>query len=119
MLVVGCHHGSGLAHLTSDTVETLELECIAQLPPSYIDFLCRREDIETVLLTGCAEGDCFHRLGIEIQEGRLAHEREPHLRYQDVAGRIVTLWTGKGAEQQLAEEVARLQKEEQQDAGIH
>ena len=107
VLVVGCQHGADLKHLESEIVATLKLECIGQLPPSYLDFLCRREGLEAVLLSGCASGNCFHRHGIEIQEGRLAHEREPHLRYEDVAVRVSTLWTGKGGEKLLSEEVVK------------
>lgn len=111
VLVVGCHHGPVLSQLQSASVDTLGVECIGQLPPSYIDYLCRRDGVAAVVLTGCSSGNCFHRLGIEIQEGRLAHEREPHLRYQDVAGQVVTCWAGKGGEKQLEQSVREVQEE--------
>jgi ferredoxin len=110
VLVVGCHHGPKLKQLESDSVDTLAVECIGQLPPSYIDYLCRKDGLAAVLLTGCSSGDCFHRLGIEIQEGRLAHEREPHLRYQDVAGQVATCWAGSGGEKQLETSLREVQE---------
>jgi quinol-cytochrome oxidoreductase complex cytochrome b subunit/coenzyme F420-reducing hydrogenase delta subunit len=109
ILVVGCAHGSKLEQLRSESVATETLECIAQLPPSYIDFLCRRESVDAVLLTGCSSGNCFHRLGVELQEARLAHDREPHLRFKDVKVRVNTFWVGAGGEAELAEKVRQMQ----------
>ncbi len=101
ILVVGCAHGVDISGLNSVDVVTLKLECIGQLPPSYMDFLVRREDVRAVLLTGCECDNCFHRLGIELQEQRLERLREPHLRYQDVKERIEKLWIGRGDEAEL------------------
>jgi ferredoxin/coenzyme F420-reducing hydrogenase delta subunit len=95
ILVVGCAHGSDLSQFETPSVTTHTLECIGQLPPSYLDFLGRKENLDAVILTGCTSGDCYHRLGIELQEARLAHEREPHLRFQDVRVKLSKLWVGK------------------------
>jgi quinol-cytochrome oxidoreductase complex cytochrome b subunit/coenzyme F420-reducing hydrogenase delta subunit len=101
MLVAGCRHGPDVSELSIPGVTLLEIECIAQLPPSYLDFLCRRESVDAVLLTGCSSGDCFHRLGNTLQDARLAHDREPHLRFKDVKARVRTLWTGHDGLQEV------------------
>ena len=108
ILVVGCHHGTNLSQFETANTTTESLECIGQLPPSYMDFLCRREGIDAVLLTGCASGDCFHRSGIEIQEERLVRLREPHVRYADVREKIAKVWTGKGGEKEIAAKIAEI-----------
>ncbi|MEX0941498.1 MAG: 4Fe-4S binding protein [Pseudomonadales bacterium] len=110
ILVVGCAHGVDLGALESEHAAVIELECIGQLPPSYMDFLCRRDDVDAVLLTGCSSDNCYHRLGIELQEERLHRLREPHLRYADVKEKIERLWIGKGGEQQLAATVAEMKR---------
>jgi len=92
ILVVGCDHGADINSLAAPDVAVLQLACIGQLPPSYMDFLCRKESVDSIVLTGCAAGDCFHRLGNKIQDLRLAHEREPHLRFKDVKPRVSTVW---------------------------
>lgn len=108
ILVVGCHHGTNLLQFESEDTTTESLECIGQLPPSYMDFLCRREGIDAVLLTGCASGDCYHRSGIEIQEERLVRLREPHVKYADVREKIAKVWTGSGGEKEIAAKIAEI-----------
>jgi quinol-cytochrome oxidoreductase complex cytochrome b subunit/coenzyme F420-reducing hydrogenase delta subunit len=101
IVVVGCRHGVDISGAEDEDVTTVELECIGQLPPSYMDYLCRKEDVEAVLLTGCRSGDCFHRLGIEIQEQRLVRLREPHVKFADTKERIEKFWVGQGGESAL------------------
>jgi quinol-cytochrome oxidoreductase complex cytochrome b subunit/coenzyme F420-reducing hydrogenase delta subunit len=111
ILVVGCDHGPDVSQFSSDSVASVSMECIGQLPPSYLDFLGRKENVDAVLLTGCSSGNCYHRLGIELQEARLAHEREPHLRFQDVQVKVNKLWVGRGNEAAIAERIAVLQQD--------
>lgn len=94
VLVAGCRYGPAVSQIDRPGVTVVETECIGQLPPSYLDFLCRRESVDAVLLAGCASGDCFHRLGNTLQDARLAHDREPHLRFKDVKARVQVAWTG-------------------------
>jgi ferredoxin/coenzyme F420-reducing hydrogenase delta subunit len=101
ILIVGCNHGTDVKQFEDKQTVVESLECIGQLPPSYLDFLCRRDDVEAVLLTGCRSGSCYHRLGIELQEERLVRLREPHLKYADVGERIDKLWIGKGSEREI------------------
>ncbi len=108
ILVIGCHHGADLARFESDDTTTLSLECIGQLPPSYLDYLCRREGVEAVLLTGCTSGNCHHRSGIDIQEQRLVKSRDPHLRYPDVKEKLVEFWTGNTNEKSIEAKIAEI-----------
>ncbi len=110
ILLVGCDHGLEVGRFAAGDVVTVSLECAAQLPPSYIDYLCRREGVDSVVLTGCREGDCHHRVGVELQQARLRHEREPHLRYKDVAVNVHELWVGSGGATAVTDELARLRK---------
>ncbi len=111
ILVVGCHHGVDLTRLEEADTTTMTLECIGQLPPSYMDFLCRRESLDAVLLTGCSEGNCFYRLGIDLQEQRLLRLREPHVKFSDVKEKIERLWVGKGGEEALREAIEQIREE--------
>lgn len=110
VLLVGCGHGANIDGFAADDVATVSLECTAQLPPSYIDYLCRREGVDTVVLTGCREGDCYHRVGVELQQARLRHEREPHLRFKDVAVNVHELWVGSGGRGAIADKLRQLRQ---------
>lgn len=112
ILVVGCAHGVDLNCLDADAASIIKVECIGQMPPSYVDFLCRREKADAVILTGCSEGSCYHRLGVELQEQRLSRMREPHLKYPDSLDRIEKLWVGKGGEQTLVNAVTSARERE-------
>ena len=50
------------------------------LPPSFVDFALSRNLADGVFLAGCAEGDCFFRLGEQWTRERLAGSRDPYLR---------------------------------------
>jgi coenzyme F420-reducing hydrogenase delta subunit len=50
------------------------------LPPSFIDFALSRDLADGVVLSGCAEGDCYYRLGDDWVQQRLNRERDPYLR---------------------------------------
>ncbi|MBT4494077.1 MAG: 4Fe-4S binding protein, partial [Gammaproteobacteria bacterium] len=112
ILLASCDHGPEISQLAAADVTTLQLPCIGQLPPSYLDYLCRRESVDSVLLTGCSTGNCFHRLGNDLQDARLAHEREPHLRYKDVQAKVSTVWAGPHGIDDIRKELDRLRGEE-------
>ncbi|MDZ7684008.1 MAG: cytochrome b N-terminal domain-containing protein, partial [Gammaproteobacteria bacterium] len=117
VLVVGCAHGVDLGAINDDDIVTLELECIGQLPPSYMDYLCRREGVEAVLLTGCRQDACYHRLGVDLQEEDVSSAcAEPHLRYPDVKERVSRLWVGTGGEAELAASISQIRQTLDEDA---
>lgn len=94
VLVYGCAHGTRLAALEQPGVATVELSCIAALPPSFIDFVLSGDHADGVFLTGCRDGDCHHRQGIEWTRQRLAGERDPFLRARVPRERVHTCWSG-------------------------
>ena len=57
----------------------ISLRCLAQLPPSFIEYALRH-GAHRVVAVGCRDGECKWRLGLELSAERLAGTREPHLR---------------------------------------
>jgi ferredoxin len=57
----------------------IALRCLAQLPPSFVEFALRR-GAPRVEAVGCREGECKWRLGMDLCAERFAGSREPHLR---------------------------------------
>ena len=87
VLVFACAHGGG-ARRDGAVI----LPCVAMVPPSLIDFVLSRDLAEGVVLAGCAENACHHRLGIAWTEQRLAGRRDPYLRARVPRERIATVW---------------------------
>ncbi|NOR19697.1 MAG: hydrogenase iron-sulfur subunit, partial [Xanthomonadales bacterium] len=94
IIIFGCDHGPDLGRLENDQIGVIRLPCIAALPPSFLDFIITRRHAEGVFLTGCAEGDCYYRLGQQWQQQRMAGERDPYLRARVPRERIETYWAG-------------------------
>jgi len=92
VVVYGCQHGPNLARLRAAGVEVVEVECIAQLPPSFLDFVLTRRHAEGVMLFGCRENDCHYRFGVEWTQQRLRAERDPYLRARVPRERIASFW---------------------------
>ena len=77
-MVYGCEHAADVSALQSPDVAVIHLPCIGMLPPSFIEF-CLQCGANGVFLTGCRDGDCYHRLGNEWLVQRVARERPPYL----------------------------------------
>jgi coenzyme F420-reducing hydrogenase delta subunit len=69
-----------------------------------------RHHADGVFLTGCNEGDCHYRLGIQWTEQRLAGERDPYLRKRVPRERIGEFWSGLTHGKQLERELADFQE---------
>ncbi len=91
VLVFACDHGGGEA-LDRDGVRVLEMPCIGMLPPPFIDFVLSRRLADGVMLAGCAEGDCYFRLGDEWTRQRVAGQRDPYLRERVPRERLLLSW---------------------------
>ena len=108
--VFGCGHGLNGAYLANESTTFIALSCIAQLPPSFIDFLISRDHVDGVMLTGCRDGDCHYRLGQQWVRGRIAAERDPRLRQRIPRERVEVLFAGadqSGLEQQVLSDFRR------------
>jgi quinol-cytochrome oxidoreductase complex cytochrome b subunit/coenzyme F420-reducing hydrogenase delta subunit len=94
IVVYACENGTSLDALRSDNVAVIALPCVAMLPPSFLDLVITRGHADGVLLLGCREGDCRHRLGSTWMEQRLSGARDPQLRKRVPLARIARLWQG-------------------------
>ena len=63
IMVFGCDSGPAHAKLKTDTIGTVSLTCIGQLPPAFIDYVLSRDLADGVVLTGCSENSCQARFG--------------------------------------------------------
>ncbi len=91
VLVYTCSN-SDIHDLHSGNVKIIELPCVAMLPPAFIDFALSRNLAEGVMVAGCAEGDCYYRLGDRWMRERLAGERDPYLRRRVDRARLAVNW---------------------------
>jgi ferredoxin/coenzyme F420-reducing hydrogenase delta subunit len=88
ILVFACDHGGGAGHLTG----VVPLPCVAMAPPSLFDFVLSKKLADGVVIAGCAESACYHRLGVAWTEQRFAGERDPYLRARVPRDRLKTIW---------------------------
>jgi ferredoxin/coenzyme F420-reducing hydrogenase delta subunit len=109
VILYGCNQGPGLSGIQNPGVAVLTLPCIAMLPPSFLDFIIMRHHADGVFLTGCNEGDCHYRLGIQWTAQRLAGERDPYLRKRVPRERIGEFWSGLTRGKRLDRELADFQ----------
>ncbi len=105
VLVFGCDHGAEVEGLEGSCVAAVRMPCIGMLPPSFIDFVLSREGADGVLLTGCRECDCYHRLGDRWTRERIEGIRDPYLRKRVPRERLRTFWAARTDAAALAAEV--------------
>jgi coenzyme F420-reducing hydrogenase delta subunit/ferredoxin len=79
LIVFGCDSGAKVDALRGPDVAAWSLPCIAQVPPSFVDYALR-SGARGVLVARCPEHDCEFRLGSRWAADRLEGQREPHLR---------------------------------------
>lgn len=99
VLVYACEH-SGVDNLADKNAQVITMPCVAMLPPSFIDFVLSRGLADGVMLGGCAEGDCFYRLGEQWTRERVAGQRDPYLRKRVDRDRLILSWLPSGSLQQ-------------------
>jgi len=80
VMVFGCKGSAPLRQLADRATAVLAVRCMAQLPPSFVDFILSRNLADGVFLAGCTGGDCEYRLGAEWTQRRMQRQRDPHLR---------------------------------------
>ena len=91
ILVYACDH-AGAEVLHGNGAKVITMPCIGMLPPAFIDFALSRDLADGVMLAGCAEGDCYYRLGDAWTNDRIAGKRDPFLRKRVDRGRLVLSW---------------------------
>lgn len=107
VLVVGCDHGPDLGKVEGGGTAALSLPCIGMLPPSFIDYALSGKGVDGVMLTGCGDGDCYHRFGIPWTEDRLAGLRDPYLRKRVPRNRLHACWAGAANSGSFRDELER------------
>lgn len=105
ILVVGCEFGADTETVSLPALRSVALPCVGMLPPSFIDFALSKDGVEGVMLTGCNDCACQHRLGIQWTEDRMSGLRDPYLRKRVPRERIHTSWAGRTGDQILEAEV--------------
>lgn len=91
ILVFSCDH-SNADKLGTDDVRVVKLPCVGMLPPSFVDFALARDFADGVMIAGCAENDCFHRLGNQWTAQRMMRQRDPRLRQRVPDERLNLAW---------------------------
>lgn len=96
VLVYACDNAAGRM-LESNGSPVITMPCVGMLPPAFIDFALSRDLADGVMIAGCADGDCFYRLGDQWTQQRVAGERDPYLRKRVPRERVLLSWLPKGS----------------------
>ncbi len=92
VLVFACRGDAQLQELKKAGKSCVELNCMGQLPPSYVDFALSRGYADGILLLGCEDGNCTYRFGAIWTEQRLARQRDPMVRGRVDMSRVALGW---------------------------
>ena len=92
VIAFGCAGEKSVQELRKAGASVVEVACMGQLPPAFIDFVLSRDHADGVLLLGCQDGNCNYRYGAEWTEQRLARERDPRLRQRVNSEMIACAW---------------------------
>ena len=106
VLMFVCDTG-GADRIGQDGVKTIRLPCVGMLPPSFVDFALARHHAGGVMIAGCAECDCHHRLGNEWTIERMARRRDPYLRQRVDERRLCLSWLPQGSWRRRQRELAK------------
>jgi len=92
VVVFACEPGYDTSRMASGETAVIQIPCVGMLPPSFIDYVLSRNLADGVMISGCSEGECHNRFGIDWTKERLARTRDPRLRKRVPAERIETVW---------------------------
>jgi quinol-cytochrome oxidoreductase complex cytochrome b subunit/coenzyme F420-reducing hydrogenase delta subunit len=92
VLVLGCRDDRQLHEIKKAGISFVSVNCMGQLPPSYVDFALSRGHADGVLLLGCQDGNCSYRFGAQWTEQRLARQRDPMVRRRVDMSRVALGW---------------------------
>ncbi len=102
VLVFACD-SAGMDASTVTGAALVALPCVAMLPPAFIDFTLSGNHADGIMVAGCAEGDCFYRLGDEWVRQRVAGRRDPYLRARVPRDRLEFSWLPGGSKSRRLE----------------
>lgn len=101
VLTLACAHGAAADAAPGRVV----MPCVAMTPPSLIDYIISRDLADGVAVAGCAERDCYNRLGVAWTKARFSHQRDPYLRERVPRERVATIWAGPSEGRRLGAEL--------------
>jgi len=96
VLIYTCDH-AGADTLGNNNTRIIKMPCVGMLPPAFVDFVLSRGLGDGVMLAGCAEGDCYYRLGDDWTRERVAGTRDPYLRKRVDRDRLKLSWLPAGS----------------------
>ena len=96
IIVFACDTGD-TDELQQGDLRIIRMPCVGMLPPSFVDFALARQYARGVMIAGCAEGDCHHRLGNEWTTERMVRRRDPYLRQRVDDRRLCLSWLPRGS----------------------
>jgi ferredoxin/coenzyme F420-reducing hydrogenase delta subunit len=105
LVVFACEH-SEPPDPSLPNAALFRLPCVGMLPPSYVDYVLSRGLGDGVVLAGCGEGGCIHRLGERWTSQRVAGERDPWLRERVPRDRVALSWAALGERRQRRDDIA-------------
>lgn len=111
VILFGCDHALAVETLAADNLAVLQLPCIGQLPPSFVDYVAGKDNVDAVVVSGCHPPDCFFRLGSRWSEERLHGERLPHLRTRSNNRKITLAWAGRQDGPRLRQAIQQLREQ--------
>ncbi|MFQ5983872.1 MAG: hydrogenase iron-sulfur subunit, partial [Woeseiaceae bacterium] len=92
IIAFGCRAAAASGQLAKAGKAIIDVRCVGQLPPSFIDYVLSRGFADGVLLAGCDGGECRYRYGASWTEQRIARQRDPRLRKRVNDHRIACSW---------------------------
>ncbi len=92
VLSFACRGSSVAGELNAAGEICVEVECMGQIPPSFIDYCLSRNIADGVFLGGCSGRSCHYRLGARWAEQRIDRVRDPLLRKRIDRRRIAAAW---------------------------
>jgi quinol-cytochrome oxidoreductase complex cytochrome b subunit/coenzyme F420-reducing hydrogenase delta subunit len=98
VIVFGCRDDQQTREIETAGIDVVKVNCMGQLPPSYIDFALSRGHADGVLLIGCQDGSCLYRFGALWTEQRLGRKRDPALRRRVDMSRVAMGWQAPWSE---------------------
>tara|TARA_R110002020_G_scaffold5841_8_gene24017 strand:+ start:5647 stop:6609 length:963 start_codon:yes stop_codon:yes gene_type:complete len=101
VMTIACEHGAAGTPEKGRVI----LPCVAMAPPSLFDFILSRDLADGVCIAGCAERECYNRLGAKWTEDRIARTRDPMLRSRVPRERLLTVWAGPSERTRLARDI--------------
>ena len=112
VIVFGCEKAADIEQIKQDNVISVNLPCIGFLPPSFVDYLLRKDRADGVMVTGCCLENCYYRTGNEWIGERFKGERSPHLRTVAAKddNKVRVRWAGTMELSALKSEVATFSK---------